>query len=69
MFVVPAQPMKLCIDCKHFKAPEKDVPIKHGKCTKFLNINKVDGSVEYSFASVARFYDCKDKHYEPKESK
>lgn len=60
------EPIKFCVDCKHFKAPKNRV-MKHGVCTKFVNINKVDGSIEYTMASVAREYDCKDEMYEPKE--
>jgi hypothetical protein len=28
-------------------------------------MNKVDGTVEFAYASVARAFDCKDKFYEP----
>ena len=66
MFTV-VKPVPFCVDCKHFKPPADGVPQKYGFCKKFYNLNKVDGSVELSYATVARFYDCRDKHYEPKD--
>jgi hypothetical protein len=66
MFINIAQPVKLCKNCTYFK-PRPNVPdLKYGLCTKFVNLNKVDGSVEFSTASVAREFDCKEKFYEPR---
>lgn len=64
MYINIVQPVKLCKDCKHFKPRPTTPDLKYGLCTKFVNINKVDGSVEFASASVARPFDCKDKFYE-----
>ncbi len=61
------KPVPFCVDCKHFKPPTDGIPPKYGYCKKFFNVNTVDGSVEYSFASVARIFECRDKYYEPKD--
>lgn len=61
------EPIKFCMDCKYFSAPPKPRSLKHGECTKFAKLNKVDGSIEFTMASVAREYDCKDRFYEPKD--
>ena len=50
-------------------SPRPNVPdLKYGLCTKFVNLNKVDGSVEFASASVARSFDCKDKFFSSKNS-
>ena len=67
MFINIVQPVKLCVDCKNFIKPaDQSTPLKYGHCKKFVNMNKVDGSVQYAYASVVRDVDCKDKFYEPK---
>lgn len=53
-----------CKDCKHFR---KQYPISFSKCSKFGKVDLVDGSIMYSYASIAREYECKGEYFEKKE--
>lgn len=58
--------VKICKNCKYFK---KNFLLsdKLGMCTYSKNIDLIDGSISYNFASLYRASDCKDKYYEDSE--
>ena len=57
---------RLCIDCKFY---ENKFLFSHeyGKCTKIFNINLVDGTKIYNYASSIRALECKEKYFELNE--
>ena len=57
---------KLCINCKYFKK-NNFYNNTFAKCTKTYMIDVVDGTHKYSYASIAREYECKEKYFEQKE--
>lgn len=61
--VVTPQPLKFCVDCKHFRHPVKG-DAKYGTCTRFGKINLVDGSVEFPLAASVRPFECKERFFE-----
>lgn len=66
--VTPHNPpcTKLCINCKHFK--QDLTGLQFGKCTLYGTQNLVDGTIQYTYASIARKYECKGTYYEFKPS-
>jgi hypothetical protein len=57
----------LCKNCKYFIRPlDRIIPLRYGYCKKFGEINLIDGSIHYAFASEARKNDCHGKEYEPR---
>lgn len=59
----------LCKDCKFFQTPaEKGVQLRYGLCTKYGEMNLVDGIVDYDFAIHARPHKCKGTDFEPASS-
>ncbi len=57
---------KLCKDCKHFKSDPTGA--RFGKCSLYGKQNLVDGKIEYSYASIAREYECRGDYYDKKQS-
>jgi hypothetical protein len=53
----------LCKNCRYFISPRYHESIKYGECTRFGELNLVDGSVEYDMACVARDVKCKGEHF------
>jgi hypothetical protein len=54
-----------CKDCKHIR---KGFPSSLSKCSKFGKVDMVDGYIIYSYASIAREYECKGEHFEKKDN-
>ena len=59
----------LCRDCKHFKKSPEPYPnaTVRGKCLKYPFVNPVDGSTYIVDADTIRTYECKGRHWEPKD--
>lgn len=61
----PSQTYAICKKCKYFKNGIND-DAELGFCMRFSEINVVSGEISYTYASVARAYECDGKYYAPR---
>ena len=54
----------LCKDCKYFVKQKNNENLLYGLCTRFGNINLINGSISYDYASTTRQFTCKDEYFE-----